>query len=134
MKRNRHSPEQIIAKLREADALLGGGASIAAAPSPGICTPGACRLVIDGDIVCGLDRTFDLRFLIDDHVRAADDLHADGHRVLLEQDFLGRVEPDGYRINSQAVASAVDNPSPVELDIGPDDDDDVGSGVVPADS
>jgi len=28
MKRTRHSPEQIIAKLREADALLGGGASI----------------------------------------------------------------------------------------------------------
>lgn len=28
MKRKRHSPEQIIAKLREADALLGGGASI----------------------------------------------------------------------------------------------------------
>ncbi len=28
MKRTRHSPEQIIAKLREADALLGGGATI----------------------------------------------------------------------------------------------------------
>ena len=28
MKRTRHSPEQIITKLREADALLGGGASI----------------------------------------------------------------------------------------------------------
>ena len=28
MKRRRHSPEQIIAKLREADALLGGGATI----------------------------------------------------------------------------------------------------------
>jgi transposase-like protein len=28
MKRTRHSPEQIIAKLREADAMLGGGASI----------------------------------------------------------------------------------------------------------
>lgn len=28
MKRNRHSPEQIITKLREADALLGGGATI----------------------------------------------------------------------------------------------------------
>lgn len=28
MKRTRHSPEQIIAKLREADALLGAGASI----------------------------------------------------------------------------------------------------------
>ena len=28
MKRRRHTPEQIIAKLREADALLGGGASI----------------------------------------------------------------------------------------------------------
>ena len=28
MKRKRHTPEQIIAKLREADALLGGGASI----------------------------------------------------------------------------------------------------------
>lgn len=29
MKRKRHSPEQIIAKLREADAILAGGASIA---------------------------------------------------------------------------------------------------------
>jgi putative transposase len=29
MKRKRHSPEQIIAKLREADALLGTGATIA---------------------------------------------------------------------------------------------------------
>jgi transposase-like protein len=28
MKRTRHSPEQIIAKLRESDALLAGGASI----------------------------------------------------------------------------------------------------------
>ena len=28
MKRTRHSPEQIIAKLREADALLGSGATI----------------------------------------------------------------------------------------------------------
>jgi transposase-like protein len=28
MKRTRHSPEQIIAKLREADALLAGGAGI----------------------------------------------------------------------------------------------------------
>ena len=28
MKRTRHSPEQIIRKLREADALLGGGATI----------------------------------------------------------------------------------------------------------
>lgn len=28
MKRTRHSPEQIIAKLREADALLSGGASL----------------------------------------------------------------------------------------------------------
>jgi len=28
MKRTRHSPEQIIAKLREADALLGGGATL----------------------------------------------------------------------------------------------------------
>jgi putative transposase len=28
MKRKRHSPEQIIGKLREADALLGGGATI----------------------------------------------------------------------------------------------------------
>ena len=28
MKRTRHSPEQIIAKLREADALLAGGSSI----------------------------------------------------------------------------------------------------------
>lgn len=28
MKRTRHSPEQIIVKLREADALLGGGATI----------------------------------------------------------------------------------------------------------
>jgi putative transposase len=28
MKRTRHRPEQILAKLREADALLGGGASI----------------------------------------------------------------------------------------------------------
>jgi putative transposase len=28
MKRTRHSPEQIIAKLREADALLAGGAAI----------------------------------------------------------------------------------------------------------
>ena len=28
MKRKRHTPEQIIAKLREADALLGGGATI----------------------------------------------------------------------------------------------------------
>ncbi len=28
MKRTRHSPEQIITKLREADALLGGGATI----------------------------------------------------------------------------------------------------------
>ena len=28
MKRTRHGPEQIIAKLREADALLGGGATI----------------------------------------------------------------------------------------------------------
>jgi len=28
MKRKRHGPEQIIAKLREADALLGGGATI----------------------------------------------------------------------------------------------------------
>jgi len=28
MKRKRHSPEQVIAKLREADALLGSGASI----------------------------------------------------------------------------------------------------------
>lgn len=28
MKRTRHSPEQIIAKLREADALLGGGVTI----------------------------------------------------------------------------------------------------------
>jgi putative transposase len=28
MKRTRHSPEQIIAKLREADVLLGGGATI----------------------------------------------------------------------------------------------------------
>jgi hypothetical protein len=29
MKRKRHSPEQIVAKLREADALLVGGATIA---------------------------------------------------------------------------------------------------------
>jgi len=29
MKRRRHSPEQIIAKLREADAMLGAGATIA---------------------------------------------------------------------------------------------------------
>ena len=29
MKRKKHSPDQIIAKLREADALLGGGATIA---------------------------------------------------------------------------------------------------------
>ena len=29
MKRKRHSPEQIIAKLREADAILGAGGSIA---------------------------------------------------------------------------------------------------------
>jgi putative transposase len=28
MKRRRHTPEQVIAKLREADALLGGGASL----------------------------------------------------------------------------------------------------------
>jgi len=28
MKRKRHTPEQIIAKLREADALLGGGATL----------------------------------------------------------------------------------------------------------
>ena len=28
MKRTRHSPQQIIAKLREADALLGGGATL----------------------------------------------------------------------------------------------------------
>ena len=28
MKKARHSPEQIIAKLREADALLGGGATL----------------------------------------------------------------------------------------------------------
>ena len=28
MKRTRHSPQQIIAKLREADALLGGGTTI----------------------------------------------------------------------------------------------------------
>jgi putative transposase len=28
MKKTRHSPEQIIAKLREADVLLGGGATI----------------------------------------------------------------------------------------------------------
>jgi len=28
MKRKRHSPEQVIAKLREAEALLGGGSSI----------------------------------------------------------------------------------------------------------
>ena len=28
MKRTRHSPEQIVAKLREADALLGAGASL----------------------------------------------------------------------------------------------------------
>ena len=28
MKRTRHSPEQIIAKLREADAMLGGGSSL----------------------------------------------------------------------------------------------------------
>lgn len=28
MKRKRHSPEQIIAKLRDADGMLGGGASI----------------------------------------------------------------------------------------------------------
>jgi putative transposase len=29
MKRKKHSPDQIIGKLREADALLGGGATIA---------------------------------------------------------------------------------------------------------
>lgn len=29
MRRKKHSPDQIIAKLREADALLGGGATIA---------------------------------------------------------------------------------------------------------
>ncbi len=29
MKRKRHTPEQIIARLREADAMLGGGRSIA---------------------------------------------------------------------------------------------------------
>jgi len=28
MKRKRHTPEQIIAKLREADAMLGGGATV----------------------------------------------------------------------------------------------------------
>lgn len=29
MKRKRHSPEQIVGKLREADAMLAGGATIA---------------------------------------------------------------------------------------------------------
>ena len=57
MKRRRHTPEQIIAKLREADALLGGGASIGQvcqklvarrSAQPGMVRDSAVRADLDG--------------------------------------------------------------------------------------
>ncbi len=45
MKRNRHTPEQIIGKLRDADAMLGSGQLVASTKSVSACAVETARMV-----------------------------------------------------------------------------------------